>query len=223
LSTDEKDDHPIHDLSDDDDVPVHDLVTEAAAEMPDYDPGTNAADSDAAAPVYEVGTDDGDAEVLDMSSSEDREAVLAEALAHAAMQDAQYMQPLTEAKPPGRWKTPLAMVVFAMSAYLLTFPPPWLAGEDPPAVSRIAREQGVRAALFLQAQQIEAFRIRQGRLPRTLEETEGALGGIQFVRSNARVYQLVAPGPDGPNIIYDSSRPTDDFLTAATAWGARRP
>ena len=149
--------------------------------------------------------------------------MLAEAVAHAATQEAHYRQPGADARRSSPWKTPLAMVVFVLSAYLMTFPPPWLSGEDPPAVSRSAREHGVRAALFLQAQQIEAFRARQGRLPGSLEETTGALAGIQFVRSNNRVFQLVAPGPDGPSIIYDSSRSIDDFVAAAAGWGVHRP
>jgi hypothetical protein len=175
------------------------------------------------APVHDLGTNDEDDSAFEQSSTEDRAAVLAEAVAHAATQEAHYKQPGDDAKRPSPWKVPLALVVFVLSAYLMTFPPPWLAGEDPPAVSQSAREHGVKAALFLQAQQIEAFRARQGRLPGTLEETTGAMAGIQFVRSNSRVFQLLVPGPDGPGIIYDSSRPIDEFVSAAAGWGVNKP
>ena len=175
------------------------------------------------APVHDLGTDDEDDSAFEQSSTEDRAAMLADAVAHAATQEAHYRQPHDDGRGSSPWKTPLAIVVFALSAYLVTFPPPWMAGEAPPALSRSAREQGLKAALFLQAQQIEAFRARQGRLPRSLEETTGALAGIQFVRSNNRVFQLVVAGPDGPSIIYDSSRPIDEFVAAAAGWGAHRP
>lgn len=158
----------------------------------------------------------------DQSSEEDREAVLAEALAHAATQEAQYRQPLPETRRTGRWKAPLAFVVFGLSAVLLAFPPPWLTGDPPPTLTQGDRERGVRAALYLQAQQVEAFRVKRGRLPGSLEELDEPIPGIAFVRSNNRVFQLVTPDPAGGNLIYDSTRPTEDFRSAAGAWEVGR-
>ena len=160
---------------------------------------------------------------IDVGSDEDRDAVLAEALTHTAILEARYRGPLTDTSPPRSWKTPLAMVVFFLSAYLLIAPPAWLTGEDFPLPSRSVKERGIKSAIFIQAQQVEAFRVRQGRLPSSLEELENALPGIRFVRSNSRVYQLVAPGVDGPAFIYDSARPINYFAAAAEGWGPDRP
>jgi hypothetical protein len=161
--------------------------------------------------------DDQDIPVIDLTSTEDRETILAEALAHTALLEAQYKQPLIDEKRTGRWKAPLAIIVFFLSGYLLAFPPGWVAGEALPEASVSAREQGMRAALYVQAQQVEAFRVRRGRLPASMDELQATLPGISLVRSNNRVFQLVTPSVDGSQVIYDSSRPTDEFEAAVSA------
>ena len=166
-----------------------------------------------------LSSDDQEVPLIDLSATADREEILADALAHAATQEAHLRQPLPETKRTGAWKAPLAMMVFTLSAYLLAFPPPWISGTALPTISESARVDGTRAAIFIQAQQIEAFRVRRGRLPGSLEEVEGALPGIRFVRSNSRVFQLVATDVGRPSVIYDSTRPIDEFAGAAAAWG----
>ena len=74
------------------------------------------------------------------------------------------------------------------------------------------------AALQLQARQIEVFRARHGRLPRTLDEVPVRIPGIRFVRSNGRVYQLVAARPNGRALVYDSARPDPEFEDVENGW-----
>ncbi len=169
-----------------------------------------------------LSSDDQDIPLIDLSATADRDEILADAMAHAATQEAHYRQPLPETKRTGVWKAPLAMVVFTLSAYLLAFPPPWIAGDALPTISESTREHGIKAAIFLQAQQIEAFRVDRGRLPGSLEEVEGTLPGIRFVRSNSRVFQLVAAGVGGTSVIYDSTRPIEEFAGAAATWGVHQ-
>lgn len=166
-----------------------------------------------------LSSDDQDVPLIDLSATADREEILADALAHAVTQEAHFRQPLAEPKRTGVWKAPVAMIVFTLSAYLLAFPPQWISGAALPTISESARADGTKAALFIQAQQIEAFRVRRGRLPGSLEELEGALPGIRFVHSNSRVFQLVATDGGRPSVIYDSTRPIDEFAGAAAAWG----
>ncbi len=155
-----------------------------------------------------------------MSRVEDRERILAEALAHAEEQEAQYRLAAvtTETVQRARWKTPLALVVLMLAGWLAVAPPGWVRGAPPPTLQVGDLERGVRAALYIQAQQIEVYRAREGRLPRELSEVPGALPGIRFVRSNNRVYQLVGRRPSGGNLIYDSARPSAGIEAVAASW-----
>jgi len=146
-----------------------------------------------------------------ISSPEDRDRLLAEAMAHAEVQDAQYRQPLPETVRTGQWKTPLAMVVLILAAYIAIAPPWWLADWPPPQVPNAELERGVVAALSIQAEQIHVFRERTGRLPSDLSEVPASLPGIRYVRSNNRVFQLVGARPNGEALVYDAARPSPEF------------
>lgn len=161
--------------------------------------------------------DEPEAKKLRVSSPEARERLLAEALAHAEQQDAQYKRMLPSEAASGQWKASLSLVVFALAAYVALAPPPWLVSDAPPP-SPAQLERGARAALSLQAAQIEVFQLRSGRTPANLGELPAALSGIRYVRSNNRVYQLVAAGPDGEAIIYDSARREDVEDTLVDTW-----
>jgi hypothetical protein len=146
-----------------------------------------------------------------VSTPEDRDRLLAETLAHAEVQDAQYKQPLPETVQIGLWKTPLGLVVFMLAAYIAVSPPSWLAGDPAPQLIDAELERGAAAALFIQAEQIRVFRTRTGRLPQTLDELPVRLPDIRYVRSNNRVFQLVAAGPNGEALVYDAARPDPRF------------
>lgn len=148
------------------------------------------------------------------SSIEERERLVAEALAHAEARDAAYRRPLRISRDG--WKTLLALVVLLLAGTLAVAPPPWLRGEPLPEVSAAERSRGTRAALAVQARQIEAFRIVHQRLPVSLSELPTALPGVRYVRSTDRVYQLVAYGPDGRAVVWDSARPSPDLREAGS-------
>lgn len=164
-----------------------------------------------------VTNEDLDPPTPSISSREDRERLLAEVFAHAEVQEALYGQHLSGGRT-GRWKGPLALVVLMLAAYLGLAPPSSLAGDPFPQVSSEERGRGVFAALQLQARQIEVFQARHGRLPRTLDEVPVRISGIGFIRSNSRVYQLVATRPDGRTVVYDSGRPDPGFEDVETGW-----
>jgi len=158
-----------------------------------------------------------DAPTHRVSSDEDRAQILAEALAHAEAQEAQYRLPLSDARPPGRWKSLLATVTFVLAGVIAAAPPSWLLADPPAPVTAGERLRGTRATLFLQAQQIEAYRMQNQRLPRSLEELPMRVPGVRFVRSNNRVYQLVAFTRNGETTVYDSTRP-EEFELVAAGW-----
>lgn len=146
----------------------------------------------------------------DTSSTEERDRLIAEALAHAEARDLNYRPP-SVAPRAVRWKGGLGVAGIFLGAALLVAPPDWLRGDPPPSVPREARDLGARAILYLQAQEIEAYRQRHQRLPERLDDLEAALPSLRFVRSNDRVYQLVVYGPDGRAVVYDSTRPASDI------------
>jgi hypothetical protein len=117
-----------------------------------------------------------------VSSPEDRNRLLADAVAHAETKEANYRQPSKLGRRTGQWKAPLSLVVLMLAAYIALAPPPWLAGAPLPQVSSAERGRGVVAALQMQARQIEVFQARHGRLPRTLDEVPVRIPGIRFVR-----------------------------------------
>lgn len=152
----------------------------------------------------------------DTSTPEERDRLIAEALAHAEALDAVYLPP-SEVEPDRRWRGPLALVLLMLAMVMGLFPPSWLAGPEPPAVSAADRVLGLRLTLELQAAHIEAYQQRHQRLPDRLDELGSALPGVRYVRSGERVYQLVAYGPDGRPVVWDSARPDQDIREAATA------
>ncbi len=161
-----------------------------------------------------------DEEIGDVSSPEDRDRLLAATLAHVEAQDAQYRLVMEDERRPGRWKGPLALVVLALAGVIAVWPPAWLAGPAPRVPTQAELTTGARAALALQAEQVRVFQIRNNRLPRSLDELPFPPEGIRYVRSNNRVFQLVAPLPDGRALVYDAAQPGPAMVEARSFFEA---
>jgi len=102
----------------------------------------------------------------------------------------------------------------------LAAPPGWVLPEPPAYVDAPGRSRSIRAALLLQAQQVDAYRVRFQRLPDSLGELPGQLPGVRLVKSGNRAYQLIAYEQDGRAIIYDSSNPGPSFEQLVPSWAA---
>ena len=153
----------------------------------------------------------------DATTAEERDRLLAAALAHAEMQEAIYRVP-TEERRSRRIKSTIAAGIFLIAALMAVNPPGLLVPEPPPLLAEEDRGLGTLVALTLQAQQVEAFRVANGRLPRSIAELEGGIPGIRFVRSSNRLYQLIAYTPDGEPVVYDSGSPGPDFERLWRTW-----
>lgn len=153
----------------------------------------------------------------DATTPEERDRLLAAALAHVEMQDAIYRVPL-ESGASRRWKGLIASAVFLFALVLVGLPPAFLVPEAPPSLTVAETGGGIRMALLMQAEQIEAFRARSGRLPSSIAEVETALPGVRYVRSSNRVYQLIAYTPAGDAVVYDSSSPDPSFAATEETW-----
>ncbi|MGD2046461.1 MAG: hypothetical protein PVH96_09590, partial [Gemmatimonadota bacterium] len=154
----------------------------------------------------------------DVSSPELRDRLLAQALAHAEMQDARYRVPFSDPTRAARWKALAAVVLLLVAGSIAVAPPAWVRPEPPAQIGQAARARNIRRALLLQAEQVEAYRIRHQSLPRSLQEVEGRLDGVRYVRSGNRAFQLIAYAPDGSAIVYDSSNPAPEFERLSYSW-----
>jgi hypothetical protein len=112
----------------------------------------------------------------------------------------------------------MAFLILLAATIVAVVPPAWVLPDPPARITPSARVEGIRSALLLQAQQVDAFRARQQRLPTALSELPERLPGIRYVRSGNRTYQLVAYGPEGNAILYDSTDPTPEFERVVPGW-----
>lgn len=151
------------------------------------------------------------------STPELRDRLLAQALAHAETQDARYRVPFSDSRRSGRWKASIATILFLVAGAVAVAPPTWARPESPARIGPASREHSTRLALLLQAQQVDAYRIRFQRIPASLDELPIHLPGVRLVRSN-RAYQLVAYAGDGQRIVYDSSDPDPSFAGLEPVW-----
>ena len=162
--------------------------------------------------------------VLDLgegTTPEERDRILAAALAQVEMQEAIYRVP-TDPRMAGRGKSTIALLLM-LAALFVSVRPPSLVVPDPPArLSMGDQVYGTRVALLMQMQQIEAYRTREQRLPESLGEVGVALPGVRFVKSSNRLYQLVAFLPDGGAIVYDSASPAPEFERISRSWTTTR-
>ena len=169
-----------------------------------------------------LNADDKDLPVHRVSRVEDRERLLAEAMAHAEAMEEQYKVIPADAPLTGRWKSPVAVLMFATAAVVGLFPPAWLAGPVLPRPTQGDQDRGLRAAIYIQAQQVEAFRLEHGRLPDHPRELANPLPDLTLVRSNNRIYQVRGVATDGRVVVYDSARPSPAFRGAAV-WQEEPP
>jgi len=151
-------------------------------------------------------------ELGEVSTPEARDRLLAATLAHAAMQEAVYRVPMDTGETR-RWKGMIASTIFFFAAVAALSPPGLLVPDAPAQLTVADHLYGVRITLLLQAEQVEAFRVRTQRLPDSLADLAATFPGVRFVKSSNRLYQLLAYTPDGVAVVYDSSTPAPEFQT----------
>lgn len=156
-----------------------------------------------------------------ISRIEDRQRLLAETLVQVEAQEAQYRLPMEPEERQPVWKPVAAFLLFVVAGALALFPPALLRGPQTATVSAGELDRGIKAALYLQAQQVEAYRVEQGHLPTSLSQLSVRLPDMEYVRSNSRTFQLVARRPDGRRIVYDSAVPAPGFAALAAPWGVK--
>lgn len=143
----------------------------------------------------------------DVSRVEERDRLLDAVARDAYAKDTGFRSRRTPRRRRAPWTTALAVVVLAVAARVVAVPPGFLQDGPLPVPSSDDLLRGVETRLLLQAWQVEVFRFREGSLPDSLPQVRALLPGIRYVRSDARVFQLVATGPEGEPVVYDSALP----------------
>jgi len=133
---------------------------------------------------------------------------VAAVLKHAAERDQIAQKKTTPRKQP-KWMLPLGVNLAVLAVYLLIAPPSWVTVNpvEPPDLAR--QSDDLKAAMWFQAQQIEAYKIQNGRLPATLAESGRVLPGVEYVRDGDR-FRLIGTVGDAP-VIYDSAASNTEF------------
>jgi len=144
------------------------------------------------------------------SGQEAADAVAA-VLKHAAEHDKAAREKPKKKKQP-KWMLPLGVNLAVFAVYLLIAPPAWrgwvtvnpIEGPTPQI-----RRDGLRTAMYLQAQRIEQYRIDHGALPETLADAGSPIPGVEYHRQG-KTYQLVGTSGQAA-LVYDSSESLADF------------
>lgn len=140
----------------------------------------------------------------------------AEAVA-AVLKHAAEKERVAHAKQPRKkqpkWMLPLGINLGVLAVYLLIAPPAWVVVNpiDPPDMAR--QTQGAATALWMFSQQIESYRISNGRLPASLDELGRPAEGIDYLPQGDQ-YQLITTVGDTP-LVWDSQGANTEIIAAA--------
>jgi len=113
-----------------------------------------------------------------------------------------------------RLRRGVLVVLWTGIAYVWLGTPSWLTVEPPPAQSIVEEAQALRLNVFLQTQQIEAYRITRGRLPYVLEEAGPPFQGMEYRRRDSRTYE-VSGASHRVHVRYESDSSPLDFVGQA--------
>lgn len=138
---------------------------------------------------------------------------LAAVLQHAAARDKAALEKPRPKQPP-RWMLPLGVNLAVLAVYLLIAPPRIVTINPIEGPALASREESVLAAMYLQAQRIENYRIENGVAPVDLSDAGSFTPEIEYVRRGDNEYQLVATVGE-TTVVYDSTEPDGSFAAAA--------
>ena len=113
-----------------------------------------------------------------------------------------------------RMRRSALIAVWVGVAYVWLGTPSWLTIAPPPEQTIGEEAQSLRLNVFLQTQQIEAYRITRGRLPYVLEEAGPPFQGMEYRRRDSRSYDL-SGASNRVHLQYGSETPPLDFVGEA--------
>lgn len=141
----------------------------------------------------------------------ERADVLREVGEHVARKEAQERLRQTRSPVLRRLTQILNLAILAFAAYVWIGNPSWVRVEPPAAPSPQAREAALRLSIYIQAQQIEAYRSENGRIPSSLEEVGPPLAGMHFQQTGRGAYRITGVS-DTLTLVYSSSESLAEFM-----------
>lgn len=138
----------------------------------------------------------------DEARGQEAAEAVAAVLKHAAEKDkAAQARPAPRKQP--RWMLPLGINLAVLAVYFLVFSPSWLVINPIEGPDLVAQTVDLKKALWFQAQRVEAYKIKFGRLPEQLADAGSPTPGVQYVRQGDG-YRLVGMIGEAP-VIWDSA------------------
>jgi len=113
-----------------------------------------------------------------------------------------------------RYRRGALLVMWVGIAYIWRGAPSWLTVPTPADQPIGVEAKALRLNVFLQTQQIEAYRLNRGRLPYVLEEAGPPFSGMAYRRADSRSYELSGTS-DRVQVRYDSDIAPLDFVGEA--------
>jgi hypothetical protein len=126
----------------------------------------------------------------DVTTGQEAADTVAAVLKHAAERD-EAAKKKTAPKAQPIWMLPLGLTMAVLATFLLVAPPPWVVVNPIAAQTPEAQLASLERALWIQINAVEAFVLRSGRLPQTLEEA-GAGGEGLVYSTTGQTYVLCA-------------------------------
>ena len=124
-----------------------------------------------------------------ISDDKERNRILEEVLRDQARREV--LRDVAYRRPRSSLRTRLAALSLGVVALVLWLAPiPWLRPEIAFPLPPADEDAGLRLAAFIQAQQVEAFRMSSGRLPDVLREAGEPVPGFDYRRIDAHTYRL---------------------------------
>jgi len=114
-------------------------------------------------------------------------------------------------KKPSKWMLPVGINLAVFAVYLLIGQPAWVNVSPIEAPSVVKQEQDLRAAMYMQAQRIEGYRIQNdGALPGSIQELgTSPYEGVDYVPQGGSFRLIALVG--GETVVYDSAAPDPSF------------
>lgn len=151
-----------------------------------------------------------------VSEERERARALAEVLRDQAERAEAVRQAEMRAATRTRLRRGILVAVWAAVAWIWLGNPAWTRIQ-PPSPPPLAEDvQALRVNLFLQTQQVEAFREARGRLPWVLQEAGPPLPGMEYRRQDSRSYEIHARSRR-VELTWASDRPAGSLSEAAAA------
>ena len=149
---------------------------------------------------------------VSLSSEGERASLLASVMKHdAERKEAQASLPYSGPKPLGPQLAALAASTL-LAVYVWFGSPAWIDPDPIPLPSLAEEGAAVRTAVWLGAQQVEAFEARNGRTPNP-QEVGSLPPGVRYERVDARNWILAGQG-DLVQVTYSSGETQESLLGA---------